>query len=182
MMNGQIYLLFCLVPKYPWRCFEEMKKFLLCFALLCVAVLISSACLAEDTPISLPKTPPTSNEDVTDQVEADYLDLIDQHAAKLTEEYNASTETETLLVRRAVKNYIVADLVDYTMLIFMAKYNVATGGIDMKKANAEILESLRKLSVSANEQMLQNINALRIIKGKTPYAKAEDVDMGDSGK
>ncbi len=151
-----------------------MKRILACTVIALFLAIAAGACFAEDTSIALPKTPPTSNEDVADQVEADYLDLIDQHVAKLNEEYGVSSETESLLVRRAVKNYIVADLVDYTMLIFMAKYNVATGGIDMKKANAEILETLRKLSESSNEQMLDNINALRAIKGKRPYDKSKD--------
>lgn len=103
--------------------------------------------------------------DVGSQVEKDYMDLIDQHVRELSKEYGVSTETESLLVQRAVKNYIIADLVDYTLLIFMAKYNVATGGIDMKKANAEIIKSLRDLSEGANVQMLANLNMLRTIKG-----------------
>ena len=111
-----------------------------------------------------------------DQVDKDYLDLIDQHIAKLSAEYGVTTETETLLARRAIESYIVADLVDYTLLIFMAKYNVATGGIDMKKANAEILRSLKELSESSNRQMLANLNMLRSIKKVpmvTPEAEAE---------
>lgn len=107
----------------------------------------------------------TTDTSVDDRIEKDYLDLIDSHVNELTKEYSASSETEGLLVRRAVKNYIIADLVDYTLLIFMAKYNVATGGIDMKKANAEIIQSLRELSSNANGQMLDNLNALRAIKG-----------------
>lgn len=151
-----------------------MKNLLLILALM----MLPAMCLAEE--YDLPLTPPVSPEAVVDQVEADYLDLIDQHIAKLKQEYNASTETETLLVRRAVENYMIADLVDYTMLIFMAKYNVASGGIEMKKANADIMETLRKLSETANNQMLANINLLRAIKGKKAYEKPRDVKMGYS--
>jgi len=104
------------------------------------------------------------SDEIGSSVEKDYMDLIDQHVKELSSEYNISTETESLLVQRAAKSYIIADLVDYTLLIFMAKYNVATGGIDMKKANAEVISSLKELSNSANAQMLANLNMLRSIK------------------
>ena len=127
-------------------------------------IVISGAAFAEDSVAS----------DVSQQVEKDYLDLIDQHVAELTHEYSVSGETESLLVRRAVKNYILADLADYTLLIYMAKYNVATGGIDMKRANAEIIRSLQDLSDNANSQMLENLNALRMIKGLKPIRDKQE--------
>jgi len=134
-----------------------MKNSFLLFILVCSFLFISSAAFCDD--------------DISRRIENDYIDLIDKHVEKLTEEYGASTESETLLVRRAVKNYIIADLVDYTMLIFMAKYNVATGGIEMKRANAEIISTLKDLSESANNQMLKNINALRSMKGLSSFSK-----------
>lgn len=130
-----------------------MKKALILFLSLTFIFVVAGSVLAEDT------------SDPSGQIEHDYLDLIDKHVVKLSAEYDVSTETESLLVRRAVENYVVADLVDYTLLIFMAKYNAATGGIDMKRANAEILSSLKELSASANEKMIENINALRMMKG-----------------
>ncbi len=151
-----------------------MKKLI---PILLITVLISSVIAIA---AALAENPTDQPGGVADEVEKDYLDLIDQHIAKLSQEYNVSGETESLLVRRAIENYVVADLVDYTLLIFMAKYNVATGGIDMKRANSEIITSLNDLSDSSNRQMLDNINALRIMKGlpsirdgKAPIEKSD---------
>jgi|GEM_PF-1875215 len=144
-----------------------MKKLFVIVLSLAFVAFLSSFVIAEEW----------SADDIGKQVESDYLDLIDKHVEKLSEEYNVTAETETLLVRRAVKNYIIADLVDYTLLIFMAKYNVATGGIEMKKANAEIIGTLKELSASSNSQMLANINALRVMKGYPPLMKKSEMPM-----
>lgn len=141
-----------------------MKKFVIIFLAISLVFALAGISFCEP-----------DDKDASAQVERDYLDLIDQHIAKLAAEYNASTETESLLVRRAVENYVVADLVDYTLLIFMAKYNVATGGIDMKRANAEILNSLKDLSASANGQMIENINALRLMRGLPPIKNPKPI-------
>ncbi len=132
-----------------------MKKIFVVSIFIALILVASTAAFAERL----------SEKDISERIERDYLDLIDQHVVELRKEYGVTTETESLLVQRAIKNYIIADLVDYTLLIFMAKYNVATGGIEMKKANAGIIKSLRELSESANRQMLENINALRVMNG-----------------
>jgi len=141
-----------------------MLKIRICAALSVLSLLVFSG-------ISHAEFTFGESEDLSERVEQDYLDLIDQHVDELSREYNVTGETEALLARRAVKNYIIADLVDYTMLIFMAKYNVATGGIEMKKANAQIIRTLADLSESANDQMLENLNALRKIKGLPPVTE-----------
>jgi hypothetical protein len=140
-----------------------MKKPFFCFVSISLLLVLTGFAAAVDL----------SEKDIYETIERDYLELIDLHVAELSKEYGVSMETESLLVQRAVKNYIIADLVDYTLLIFMGKYNVATGGIEMKKANAGILKSLRDLSESANRQMLDNINALRIMKGHAPIVKGK---------
>ena len=142
-----------------------MKKLFMVSFFVVIILIISTAAFAERL----------SEKDISERIERDYLDLIDQHVAELKKEYAVTTETESLLVQRAVKNYIIADLIDYTLLIFMAKYNVATGGIEMKKANAEIIQSLRDLSESANRQMLDNINALRVMKGLSTIVKGRGI-------
>ena len=143
----------------------SMKKTFMASVFILLILAASAAAFAERL----------SEKDISERIERDYLDLIDQHVAELKKEYAVTTETESLLVQRAVKNYIIADLIDYTLLIFMAKYNVATGGIEMKKANAEIIQSLRDLSESANRQMLDNINALRVMKGLSTIVKGRGI-------
>jgi len=108
------------------------------------------------------------NLEMSKQVKEMYDTLIKDYVSALEKEYNVTKEAEALLVRRIVKNYLVADLADYSLLLFMGKYNVATGGIEMKKANAEVIESLHRLSENANSEMLENLNALRILKGLPP--------------
>ena len=112
------------------------------------------------------------NLEMSKQVKEMYDKVITDYTVELEKEYNVSTEAEAMIVRRIVKNYLVADLADYSLLLFMGKYNVATGGIEMKKANALVIESLHKLSQSANEEMIQNLNALRALKGMSPVKKA----------
>jgi len=111
------------------------------------------------------------NLEMSKKVKDMYDTLIKEYVSGLEREYKVSSEAEALLVRRIVKNYLLADLADYSLLLFMGKYNVATGGIEMKKANAEVIESLHKLSQSANEEMIQNLNALRTMKGLNAVKK-----------
>ncbi len=112
------------------------------------------------------------NLEMSKQVKEMYDTLIKEYVSTLEKEYNVSTEAESLLVKRIVKNYLVADLADYSLLLFMGKYNVATGGIEMKKANAQVIESLHKLSQSANDEMIENLNAIRALKGMAPVKKS----------
>lgn len=142
-----------------------MKKIIICafIVLLCFS---SSALGRVDSGEDL-----DLNLEMSKKVKDMYDTLIKEYISGLEKEYNVSTEAESLIVRRIVKNYLLADLADYSLLLFMGKYNVATGGIEMKKANAEVIESLHKLSQSANEEMIQNLNALRAMKGMNAIKK-----------
>ena len=143
-----------------------MKK-LIIFPLLilfvCLFFAAVSPALAEDLDLNL---------EMSKQVKEMYDNVINEYISALEKDYIVSTEAEALIVRRIVKNFLIADIADYSLLLFMGKYNVATGGIEMKKANAQVIDSLHKLSQGANSEMIENLNALRALKGMTPVKKA----------